>query len=112
MDATLLLESLRLRGARLELRPGGRLAVEAADHDELSDQDVEAIRRHKAELIGLLTSPPTIDPYVFEERAAIMEYDGGLPRAVAERRAFIEVYGALGVASTFDRPSGPTRPTG
>jgi hypothetical protein len=32
----------------------------------------------------------------FEERAAIMEYDGGLTRAEAERRAEAEVRAAAG----------------
>jgi hypothetical protein len=30
----------------------------------------------------------------FEERAAILEYDGGWPRAEAERLARLEVFGA------------------
>lgn len=30
---------------------------------------------------------------LFEERAAIMEYDGGLPRAEAERLAWLDVGG-------------------
>lgn len=30
---------------------------------------------------------------LFEERAAIMEFDGGLPRIEAERRAWAEVVG-------------------
>jgi hypothetical protein len=28
----------------------------------------------------------------YEERAAIMEFDGGLPRAIAEARAWAETY--------------------
>jgi hypothetical protein len=34
----------------------------------------------------------------YEERAAIMEYDGGLPRAEAERLAMEEVVGRRRVA--------------
>lgn len=30
----------------------------------------------------------------YEERAAITEFDGGLPRDEAERRAWLEVFGA------------------
>ena len=31
--------------------------------------------------------------YLYEERAAIKEYDGNLPRAEAERQAWLEVFG-------------------
>lgn len=35
----------------------------------------------------------------FDERAAIREYDGGLPRAAAERLAWLDVLAARQVAS-------------
>ena len=49
---------------------------------------IPAIREHKAELLALL-SVPAPDAYAREERAAIMEHDGGLPRDEAERLAGI-----------------------
>ena len=33
---------------------------------------------------------------LYEERAAILEYDAGLPRARAEARARLEVFGGVG----------------
>ena len=56
---------------------------------------------HKAELLPVLTFPPTtcvrvedLDPewrIVWEERASIMEYDGGLPRERSEALALAEI---------------------
>jgi hypothetical protein len=51
---------------------------------------------------SLINSPANIDPedielrFEIEERAAIMEIDGGLPRKEAERMAFERVIGLLG----------------
>lgn len=42
----------------------------------------------------------------YEERAAIMEYDGGLPRADAEREAMREI--ALARIRSANRPATPT----
>ena len=35
--------------------------------------------------------PAGIDEYEFEERAAIMEYDGNMPREEAERLAYEDI---------------------
>jgi hypothetical protein len=35
---------------------------------------------------------------LWDERAAIMEYDGGLPREVAEHRALIEIVEQMNAA--------------
>ena len=48
----------------------------------------EPLDRDVAEALAGLT--PDLRE-VFEERAAIMEYDAGLPRRTAERRALAEV---------------------
>ena len=54
---------------------------------------LDALSRHKAEIVALLR--PGRDGWsgedwqvYFDERAAIAEFDGGLPRASAEARAF------------------------
>jgi hypothetical protein len=54
---------------------------------------LDALRRHKAEIVAMLR--PGLDGWssedwqlFFEERAAIAEFDGGLPRAEAEAQAF------------------------
>ncbi len=77
---------------------GIRLGVEGADL--ILDADLEppvdvvnAIRRHKAEIIELLAPPGdrwTVEDWraLFDERAGIAEFDGGQTRAGAERRAF------------------------
>ena len=44
----------------------------------------------------------------FEERAAIMEFDGGLSRREAERQAFAIVYGAQGAGGTRQRENRKT----
>ena len=44
---------------------------------------LHAVREHKADLVDLLDE--------IGERAAVMEYDGGLPRAEAERRAVADL---------------------
>lgn len=44
---------------------------------------------------------------LFEERAAIMQYDGGLPRAEAERLAWIDVGGGWPLAP--QKPAARTR---
>src|SRR5829696_2229010 len=77
------------------------------------------LTRYKPDLIRLIVSPPVPPPsewarraaarlatieddehradlrYAFEERAGILEYDGGLTREAAEERAFQEVLGEL-----------------
>ena len=61
---------------------------------------------------GLTNSPANVEPedielrFEIEERAAIMEIDGGLAREDAEREAFERVIGLLGnyeIASVSDR---------
>jgi len=46
-------------------------------------------------------TPDELDHY--QERAAIMEYDAGLPRAEAERRARLELVGGSDVSETKTR---------
>lgn len=58
---------------------------------------IQALRQHKAEAVQSLKQAQDLPPHVgdwpadwldaFIERAAIMEFDGGLPRPEAERRA-------------------------
>ncbi len=90
MSALTALTEFRGRGVEITL-DGYDLVVVGADL--LTDDEVERLRRHKPELVALLR------PYAggwtaedwrahFDERAAIAEHDGGLPRPEAERRAF------------------------
>jgi hypothetical protein len=74
MTAWRLYWDLRARGIRLRVL---RTRIQAAG--ALSPVDRQAIRERRDELMDLLER--------LEERAAIMEYDGGLSRNEAERRA-------------------------
>ncbi len=58
-----------------------------------SPEIVAAIKTHKAELIALLITPPAPPPSVasFEERAACLEFDGGMSRAEANNAAALEM---------------------
>jgi len=78
MTATALLDELRTKGVHLTVE-GEHVAVDAPK-GVLTDDVRQAIRQHKPELLDLLE--------VFEERAAIAEYDGLLPRDEAERLAW------------------------
>jgi hypothetical protein len=114
MNAAELIRECRRRGVRLlvqgsELRyVGPRLAV---------DQEiVRELRAARSAVLSLLTNPdaqaeesdvPRAEPNEtdrealldrFEERAAIMEFDGGLSREEAEHRAWESVFGLAGAA--------------
>jgi len=69
-------------GIRLE---GGSVKV-TAPKGVVTDAQVSILRQCKAEIIRLLSDAAN-DQDLFEERAAIIEYDGNLPRAEAERLA-------------------------
>ena len=69
-------------GVRLSAE-NGRLAFEGP-REVLTPERIEELRRHKAELLAAL-APPDLD--AFEERAAIIEHDGGHPRHDAEALA-------------------------
>jgi hypothetical protein len=80
------------REAGLELEAAGAdVAIRAPDG--ICPAVFDAIRPHRAEIAALLTPGPggmTGEDWIvlFEERAAILEYEGGLPRHEAEARAF------------------------
>lgn len=68
---------------------GGKLKLSAPA--PLPDSLIEKIRQHKAEVIGLLAGSQWVTDdwrQFYEERAAVLEYDGELDRAEAERQAF------------------------
>lgn len=92
MTVETLLESIQAAGGTIEPR-GDRLRVNAPS--PLPDDLLSELRVHKAELMALLRGklPPHVGDWpeewleAFIERAAIVEFDGGLPRTEAERRA-------------------------
>ena len=90
MSAVEALKAARAAGVELAL-DGDDLVLEAASAPPAAVLD--ALSRHKAEIVALLR--PGRDGWsaedwqvFFDERAGIVEFDGGLPRAEAEAQAF------------------------
>jgi hypothetical protein len=90
MSAVEALKAARAAGVELAL-DGDDLALKAASAPPAAV--LEALSRHKAEIVALLR--PGRDGWsaedwqvFFDERAGIIEFDGGLPRAEAEAQAF------------------------
>ena len=90
MSAQTALKLAHEHGVRLGV-DGSDLILEAAR--EPPSEVMDTLRRHKAEIVALLTEPESgwsaNDWRVFfEERAAIAEFEGGLSRIDAEAQAF------------------------
>lgn len=90
MSAAIALKSARAVGIRVRI-DGDDLELEAAAPPPSDVLDL--ILRHKADILRLLRQAddgwsPEDWQVFFDERAAIAEYDGELPRDKAERRAF------------------------
>jgi hypothetical protein len=90
MSAVDALKAARAAGVELSL-DGADLALKAASAPPAAALD--ALSRHKAEIVALLR--PAEDGWsaqdwqvFFDERAGIVEFDGGLPRVEAEAQAF------------------------
>jgi hypothetical protein len=81
-----------------------KLALPPANSANSANQDehIQDVISESGRYTGLVSSSANTDPedielkFEIEERAAIMEIDGGLPRKEAERMAFERVLGALG----------------
>ena len=90
MSAVLALKTARAAGLTFQIE-GEHLILEAPS---APPADVlEAVSRHKAEILNLLRSDvagwsPEDWQVLFDERAAIVEHDGGFPRLDAEMSAF------------------------
>ena len=90
MSALHALSAARAAGVRIRL-DGDELDLSA--EQEPPDTLLDLLHRHKPELLRLLR--PSLEGWsaedwraFFDERAAIYEFDGGLPRPEAEARAF------------------------
>ncbi len=94
MNTVVILRTLRDHGATVRAE-GGNLRLNAPT--PLPPAMVEAVRAEKPALIRLLTaSPDFLDQFDdYEERAAIKEYCANMPRAEAERLAWLEIFGTL-----------------
>jgi hypothetical protein len=80
-----LIQETRERGIRL-IAEGPHLIVDAPK-GALIPELREALSRHKAEILAILEAQSHDLREIYEERAAIMEHAGGLPRQEAEREA-------------------------
>src|SRR5262245_2144374 len=90
MNAVLALKTARAAGLTFHIE-GKHLVVEGPSTPPA--HVVEAISRHKAEIVELLRLSAagwSAEDWqaLFDERAAVLEYDGGLGRLDAELRAF------------------------
>ena len=90
MTALDLLQQLHERGVILTPYSDGTLRCRAPQ-GVLTHALVEAMRQHKAELHALVEE--------WSERAALMEYDGRLPRDEAERLAWVCIQSARDVCT-------------
>jgi hypothetical protein len=79
MQARKLIDEFADVGIRLSAENGQ--VVFEGPREVLTPERIEELRQHKAELLTALASP---DPGAFEERAAIIEHDGGLSRQQAK----------------------------
>lgn len=108
----------RLRAYRIEIKmDDGRLLYRTESGAEISPKLIQALREHKAAIVehlrdleapfDLRAALADHDPeahYLVEERAAIMEFDGGLPRLEAERLAWRQL-------GRHGRPTGVIMPS-
>lgn len=97
MIALRLIEDARAHGVTLEV-DGADLIVEA--DDDPPAELIAELRQYKAELIAALVDPVAADTDDLAERAALIEYGAGVPRAWAEGYARFDP----------DRPPGDVPP--
>ena len=84
MTALALFQHLHELHVALKPYPDGSLRYKALK-GVLTPELLDAMREHKTALHALVEA--------FEERAALMEYEGGLPKGEAEWQAFLCVQG-------------------
>ena len=120
-----------LANAGVEVKPTGTGNLEVRGPQEALTSEVLArVKKWKGELLALLEEPiasePPLKPFMAEveswsaevqelwaERAAIMEYDGGLSRAEAEHIAYVRIkMGYSGPLPPVEvrQPSSPAAP--
>jgi hypothetical protein len=89
MSAAVLLADLAARGVRLQV-DGDRIRYRAR-RGALTPDLAERIRQSREGLLRLLAEERIELRNQYEERAGVREFDGGLPRAAAEREAWADV---------------------
>lgn len=89
MSAVDVLQTLRRAGLVLDVSGSALLVTPAG---KLTDELRSVIRAFKEELVTLVLHEDDVE--AFEERAAIMEFDGGMTRPEAEAAARIVIANA------------------
>ena len=82
-QARVALNAAKAAGVSVKLN-GGKLSLKASGPPP--EAVVAALKNHKAEIVALLKA----EQAAFDERAAIIEFDGGAPRAWAEALARLD----------------------
>jgi hypothetical protein len=108
MVGLILLEAAAAAGLRLSVQ-GDRLLVRGPRRAEALARRILA---HKPEVMATLTRPAAAgltpeEQEAWEERAAIREFDGGLPREHAEALALADVLKRMGFAGALDGEGRP-----
>ncbi len=96
-----LLKRVKAEGCTVALA-GERLRLAAPRPLPLSL--LEAVRARKSEIISMLQQQAALASELFEERAAILEHEGGLPRQEAERLALAQTGIEVDAGSTPAEP--------
>jgi hypothetical protein len=88
-----LLEDLAVIGATIE--PAGDRIILRAGNNKIPADLIIRVRQAKAELLDTLAACPVTQEWAaeewqafYDERAGILEFDGGLSRTIAEAQAF------------------------
>jgi hypothetical protein len=108
-----ILGRLHAAGVRVRLDPEYPDRLRLSPPSRLTPDLLELARQHKADLVAALRERARPTPeelaawgeYVLE-RAAIMEADGELPRAEADRRAWAELLARYPAAAAHFLPGG------
>ncbi len=114
MSATHVLDRLHAAGVHVRLDPAKPDRLKLAPAERLTPDLLALARQHKTDLLRelrartALPSPETLARWgeYLLERAAVMEADGELPRAEADRRAWRELLARYPHAGAYFAPGG------
>jgi hypothetical protein len=82
LSALAIIRSARAAGVNLHITEAG--AIKATGQRDAVARWVPALAKHKSEILAALSEPDLAVVETWEERAAHLEYDAGLPRSWAE----------------------------
>lgn len=112
MSGPAILDRLHAAGVRVRLDPAAPDRLRLGPPDRLNGELLALARDHKRELLAALRERrPTPEELArwgefLLERASVMEHDGELPRAEADRRAWAELLARYPAAAPYFLPGG------